>query len=203
MANINELEWVTPEGENYPVATTTIGGEEAIILKYDEDSFIINGENEANLEQLTNILERDSISVVVGTLAELTETYVDNKVELEISNILNPSGWKKVKGIGEQVIEIPHAMEAEGVTLRIIKLDEDSFKIAVIGIPPNDGEEIHYAEVDLSVILMNYSYALGYGTQPGEDYYQKLKTASEQTEHTDFEIVHDAVPNEVPCVGCH
>jgi hypothetical protein len=213
MANINELEWVTPEGENYPVATTTIGGEEVSITKLDEDSFKVNTSietRELNLEQLNVFLEQEVFSNAehVETINVLHENAL---AKLEIWR--SPKIWKSIKNVGKQVLEFPHSVYPDA-TVRIIKIDENSYKVAVIGIPPNDGEEIQYLDVDEKVALMNYSYAAGYGIIAGEDYYDNMynEPAVSESEQTDFEIVQtdsieqtgfDVIPDEVPCVGCH
>ena len=206
MANINELEWATVEGSDYPVTKTTIAELEVSITKYDEDSFVLKGnekEHEVDFRKLKFILSTDDI-----TWSESDAQYdptADAIITIE-SAWNDNSIWKSVKGVGEAVLEMPHIPNGEGVTLRIIKLDEDSFKVAVIGIPPNDGEEIHYGELGLRDTLTNYAYALGLGISIGDAYYYSLLKSSAQadyeiveTEHTDFEIV----PDEVPCVDCH
>ena len=193
MANINELEWVTPEGTTYPVATTTIGGEEVSITKFDEDSFNVNTsiENrELNLEQLNVFLEREVFSNVEH-VEHAVATNVEHEnalAKLEIWR--SPKIWKSIKNVGKQVLEFPHSVYPDAI-VRIIKIDENSYKVAVIGIPPNDGEEIQYLDVDEKVALMNYSYAAGYGIIAGEDYYDSMynEPATNETEHTDYETI--------------
>jgi len=184
MADINDLDWVLVGDEKYEKATTTIGGVEVVITKYDDDSYVVtNGENghEISFSMLEKMIGEDKISWKKPNIEEISREINFNKV----SKILSPDSWKSVSGVGEKVLEIPHAAEPGG-TLRLIKMNEDSYKAAVIGIPPNDGKEIRYAELDLYTTLMNYSAALGLGSKIGEEYYEKMKAASETT---DYEII--------------
>ena len=184
MANVNDLVWVLPEGEKYEKATATIGGLEVVITKYDEDSYVVtNGENghEMSFSALEKMVLEDKISWRNSTREEL----IHEKANTEISKFMTEDLWKSVKGVGKKVLEIPHAEDSRG-TLRIIKLDDDSFKVAVLGIPPNDGANINYAELDLKTTLINYGYALGLGAVAGEIYYEKMKASAE---HTDYEII--------------
>jgi len=187
MVNINELEWATVEGSEYPVAKVNVGIEEVTITKYDEDSFLLtSGGNydEVNLSQLETMILKDQTpwKDKVGSMSNVV--VIPDVLEKWYSSAI----WTNVPGVGSAVLEIPHAKE-DGGTLRIIKMDEDSYKIAVIGIPPNDGEIISYFELDLLAALMNYSYALGLGIDIGKEYYNKLKAEKAASEQTDYETI--------------
>lgn len=182
----NGLVWTTNKDSEYPVATTTIADLEVTIIKYDEDSFVLtSGDNvrEINLSQLDKMLVEDTIA--------WTQEVNNTPAVLEIPDAIKNWGgidfWKEAAGSDIMMIEIPHS-DIPGGTLRIIKLDEDSFKVAVIGIAPNDGETIRYEELDLKTTLMNYSYALGLGISISEEYYAKMKS---EAEHTDYETIEE------------
>jgi hypothetical protein len=202
MANINELEWVTPEGTDYPVATTAIGGEETIITKLDEDSFYISNGNksrEINLEQLNGFLERELFTYVEHTKTldanntdnmPITNSVLYEKALAELEIWRSPKIWKSIKDVGNRVLEFPHSVYP-GATVRIIKIDENSYKVAVIGFSLNDTDELQYLDVDEKVALMNYSYAAGYGIAAGEEYYDNMykEIVINESEQTDFEVV--------------
>lgn len=187
MEKINELKWFTIEGSDYPVAKTIINGiDEISITKYDEDSYAIQTKErsyEANLSQLekallteevTNLCENDPF-----VLKEITaqEGVASRSANTEIPSSLTKMGksksWKNIAGIGENVLEIPHIQHANG-KLRIIKLDDDSYKVAVIGVPPNDGTSIRYEEVSLRFAILNYADAIGVDLRIAEEYFKTL-----------------------------
>lgn len=197
MANINELEWATLEGSEYPVAKTTISELEVIIIKLDEDSFILESGDkghEVNLGQLETVLSTGDIawsqnSIVIDDNPEplLSQTELSFISFDETWKGGNP--WKKVEGVGDYVLEIPHLYynPKDNVKLRIIKKDNDTYDLAVIGIPPNDGDKIQYEEMNLLSTLSNYAYANGLSASDGQEYYNRLKAASESTDYETIE----------------
>ncbi len=212
MANIDELVWKTPKGKTYQITKIIIGETNVDITKYDEDSFLlVSGENnkEANLSQLETILLDDDITwgdeilatmpandampekEVIVTTSESDFVSEEDKAIDAIGDWLTTSFWKSIEGIGEMVLEIPHLMYP-GCVLRIIKLDDDSFKVAVIGLPPNDGDNIRYEELDVKYAISNYMNAIGLSEVIAFEYFEKMKNTAEQT---DYEIVPDEVPS--------
>jgi hypothetical protein len=195
MANINELEWATPEGEIHSKAITTIGKLNVIITKLDDDSFIItSGEisHESNLVQLETMLTANIINWGVDTMSliqqQLSNELNEQKLVNELDKFYTESIWKSIDGVGEKVLDVPHLIYP-GCIMRLIKLDDDSFKTAVIGLPPNDGDEITYIEINGYIALVNYVYAMDSDIGQLMEYIQKRKDASEQTEQTDFEVI--------------
>ena len=193
MANINELEWATVEGSDYPVATTVIGDVNINITKLDEDSYIVtNGENgqEINLSQLEELIATNVIAWNVNDSTPTDGGIIVDEIPEELTLWSTESIWKNVKGVGKKVLEIPHLHIENGV-LRIIKLDDDSYKIAVLGVPPNDTSDIIYQEVDAHAALINYSYAAGHGIYQAERYYEKLKADAEpDVETPEYETIY-------------
>ena len=192
MANINELEWAKVKGSKYPVAKTTIGETEINIIKLDEDSYKVTigeSEEEINLSQLETIIETGELTNGIESDEEyVDEEYVDEEktksIEL-ISNWSSDSLWKDVDG--KKVLEVAHQYhEDENGILRIIKLDDDSYQLAVI--LNNDESNIDYVDLNRKYTIINYASALGISPGAAELHYDNM---SKQSETTDYETVEE------------
>lgn len=189
MANINELEWAKVKGSKYPVAKTTIGELEINIIKLDEDSYKVTfGENneEINLSQLETIIETGEFPMMLEPTEEIeSEEWITDEVKSlnVISNWTSDSLWKDVDG--KKVLEVAHQYhEDENGILRIIKLDDDSYQVAVI--LNNDESNIDYVDLNRKYAILNYASALGISTGVAEVHYDRAQEASEST---DYEIL--------------
>ena len=190
MANINELKWAKVKGSKYPVAKTTIGELEINIIKLDEDSYKVTigeDEEETNLSQLESIIETGELPTLFEPTDEIEgEEWADEEKTKSLELILNwtsDSMWKDVDG--KKVLEVAHQYhENENGVLRIIKLDDDSYQLAVI--LNNDESNIDYVDLNRKYTILNYASALGISPGVAEFHYDNM---SKQSETTDYETI--------------
>jgi hypothetical protein len=199
MANINELEWNTPEGEKFPVTNTVIGGEEVQITKLEEDSYIItstdNEENtlELDLKMLDSFLESDKITWVHDTqLIPDPDTPLLTSVN-KVKECWESDMWKEDSN-GNLVLEIDH-INHPGKTLSVIKRGEDDF---LVHIYPKDkpAKLDEYSELNANMALFNVALAKGLDTITIASHLIPSLYGEEASETEDAEDIYTNIDND-------
>jgi len=175
MITLESLTWIEKIDSPYVEASVIIenqlyvsGSVNVTIIKLDEDTFRVTDDKhtlEFNKAQVEAMMNENFINFI--TAEELESIHVFDVNTPTTIKTWESLEWVSVEGVGRQVIEIPHLKWLNDTKLRIIKLDEDSYKVAVLNYGSNVGKadnEIVYAEYDKEKTIINLGIAMGLTT---------------------------------------